>query len=164
MRTDEEGDPLVHRVQTDAEISREAHMGLDELLALGRAEQSREARERAAARTHDELEAVRQRRMRLAQAQADRFEWKPIAALAMFELQQCANCGTEHTVFRGFGTLLRRKSSSEERWSRAECLDKGLPFQQRIMPSRVPCCATCIELFASEGETLPYEFKPERKD
>jgi hypothetical protein len=164
MRTEEDGSPLVHRVVTDSDVRREAQLGLDDLLARGRAELSRDARERALKRLTDESDVVRERRMKAAQAAADRFKWNPIAAVVMFEQQTCQNCGVIHSLFRGFGTLYQQKASFVERWEKAECLDRGLPYQQRVLPSSVPCCVDCISEFVSDEVQPPYEFHPERKD
>ena len=163
MRLDEDGEPLVHQLPKDEHI-REARLGLDELLAKGRALVSREKREKAMKTLEDELEATRQRRMKLAQAAAERFEWRPIASLAMFEEQTCANCSTKHTMFRGFGILYQRKAKFEERWQAAPCLDRGLPFQRRVIQSASAVCISCIEEWAAPPDFPPYEFHPERKD
>lgn len=163
MRTEDDGGPLVHRVVSDSEYRREAQMGLDELLAQGRLIRDREARERAAKKTEEELEVARQRRMRKAQEDADRFAYKPIAALAMFEEQTCRNCGSVHSMFRGYGTLYQRKSSFDEKWERADCLDRGLPFQMRTMPGATPVCSECIGTFSAPADLPPYEFVRETK-
>lgn len=164
MRNDEDDEPRVHRVYTEADARREAQMGLDQLLARGKAIVSREAREKAARQTDTELEASRIRRMRLAQAQAERFEWRPIAAGALFEEQICRNCGSIHDLFRGYGVLYQRRANFVERWERADCLDRGLPFQKRKLIQPVPVCSNCIDTFAENVELPPYEFHPQRKE
>lgn len=138
-------------------------MGLDQLLARGNAILSREARERAAKHAEEELDSVRAKRMRMAQLQAERFEWKPIAAAVLFEVQTCANCGQKHTFFRGFGTILQRKADFLERWAAADCLDRGLPFQRRQIETAAPTCALCFMDFCTEPPPAPYEFHPDRK-
>lgn len=156
--------PVVHRVRTEAEYRREAQLGLDQLLAQGQAILSREARERALKKLEDESEVTRQRRMRLAQLQAERFEWKPIAACALFEVQTCLHCGVVNSLFRGFGTIMQRKANFAERYLRSEGLDRGLPFQKRQIVTTSQCCADCIEDFCSEGTpSNVYEFHPDRK-
>ena len=157
--------PVVHRVRTEADARKEAQMGLDLLLAQGQALLSREARERALKKLEDESEATRQRRMRLAQLQAERFEWKPVAAAVVFEEQICLYCGTIHSMFRGFGTIMQRKANFAERFLASEGLDRGLPFQKRTLSVRTPTCADCLEEFCAEGaQGNVYEFHPNRKE
>lgn len=163
MDGEDDNEPVVHRVRTDYDERKEAQMGLDQLLARGRAELSRDARERAAAKSEDELESVRQARLKKAQAIADRFAWKPVAAVALFETQTCLHCGKTHNIFRGFGTLYQQKSNFAERWEKADCLDRGLPYQQRGIASTAPTCVDCIQEFSADRRQAQYEFHPSRR-
>lgn len=162
MRDDEDPGPVVHSIRSDALIQKEARMGLDQLLARGQAIISRDARARAAKATDDELEIVRQRRLQQAAALAERFQWRPVAALAMFEEQTCRNCGSIHSMFRGFGTLYRRRVDNTENWKAADCLDRGLPFELRKFGQNVDVCADCIVEFAAPDELKPHEFRSDR--
>lgn len=162
MRTSDDDEPLVHRVRTDRDEKREAQMGLDVLLAKARVIQDRDARERAAKQSEEELEAVRQRRIRQAQILAARFEWRPVASVILFEDQVCRNCGRVHSLFRGFATLMERQSDSIKRLTAAQCLDPGLPFQRREIPSTAPCCAECLERFIVPPSEPSYTYVPLR--
>lgn len=162
MRTSDDGEPLVHRVRTQRESDLEAKQGLDVLLEKVRVNQSRDARERAARATADELEAIQQRRLRMAQIQAERFEWRPVGSVVLFERQVCENClGMSH-VFRGFSTLMERKADAIRRMVQAPCIDFGLPVTQEFLPATVPVCFACVDRMIFNG-SLPeaqHEFIP----
>jgi hypothetical protein len=165
MRTDDDGAPLVHRVAAPSNPEIEARLGLDQLLARSRALQSREARERAAKKIEEESDLIRERRMRMAQLSAERFEWKPIASVAIFEVQTCSHCGDKHSVFRGFGLRYERKANPEvKRFAAADCLDKGLPFEMEELVSSMPVCASCIHEQVAAGRSDPsYTFIPGKR-
>lgn len=164
MRLDEDtGEPLVHRVESPQNPQKEAQMGLDLLLKQAAALRDREKVRAAAKALQDESDAIRARRMRMAQIQADRFEWRPVAAVALFERQVCKNCGSEATMFRGFGTLLQQKASFIERVAAAECLDHGLPFQKKLLEGKTPYCARCIDDVTEPFVGEPAVFYPHKE-
>lgn len=164
MRTDEHGAPLVHRVEQPSDPVKEARMGLDLLLKRAEALRSREAREKAAKAIEDESEAIRQRRIRQAALLAERFEWKPIASVGIFEVQTCCNCGRDHKVFRGWGTRMQRKADPNiRRFVAAPCLDKGLPFEIELLEASAPVCHVCLAEFVADPERPPYTFTPSRR-
>lgn len=160
MRTDESGEPLAHRVKTEADIIREARTGIDALLK--QVDKARNVRERAANDVNLELDAIMRRRLQAAQVIADRFEWKPVASVALTEQQLCSHCGACHTLFRGFHTLFQRKADECERMVMADCLDRSLPFQLRELLSKAPCCADCMKSFIGEVNQVshPHRFIP----
>jgi len=163
MRLDPDtGEPLTHRVEAPQNPQKEAQMGLDLLLKQAAALMDREKVKKAAAALQEESDAIRARRMRMAQIQADRFEWRPVAAVALFERQVCSNCGCEATLFRGFGTLLQQKASFIERVAAADCLDRGLPFQKKLMEGKSPYCSRCIDDVAEPFVGEPAVFYPNR--
>jgi len=162
MRTSDDGSPLVHRVTTDAQIMRESREGLDVLLKRSSAIQSRDARERAARLLEEESEAVRQRKIRQAQLLAERFEWRPVAAVAIFECQACKTCGHFHYVFRGFATRMERKADTIKRLASAECLDRGLPFERELMATQVPVCVDCLDKYVGQPGEPSHTYVPLR--
>ena len=164
MRIDEDtGEPLVHRVAPPQDDLKEARMGLDLLLKQASALRDRDRVLAASRALTEESEAIRARRMRLAQIQAERFEWKPVAAVAMFERQTCKTCASEATVFRGFGTLMQQKASFIERIAAADCLDHGLPFQKKLFESKSQYCITCISEATKPFIGEPAVFHPHKE-
>lgn len=162
MRIDEStGEPVRHLIEKPAD----PRLALDDLLKQAAALISREKVLAASRALNEESEAIRARRMRLAQAQAERFEWKPVASLAMFETQTCECCGSAATLFRGFGTLFQQKASFVQRIAAAPCLDHGLPFQKKILEAKAPFCSLCIEQHARAEpyQGTPSTFVPDRK-
>lgn len=159
MRTDDEGEPLVHKVQSDTEVMREAQTGVDALL---RQVQDAKARTRA---INTDLDVILKRKLAVAVAVAERMEWRPIASVAMFETQRCSHCGNEQALFRGFGTKFNRRHDNVERMEKADCLDASLQFQRMILgTSTVSVCILCVDEQAAEGKlTVPWKFEPKRK-
>jgi hypothetical protein len=162
--SDDEGPRVFRAPQSREESLREAQLDLYELIKKGQAIQSREARERAARLTSDQLAAVQARHLRLSQLAAERFEWRPVAAVVMFEVQTCSHCCRQHKVFRGFGTRFMRRSDSTMRIAQAECLDRGLPLETHEILSQAPLCVECMAEVASDGPMRPYELHLNRRE
>lgn len=164
MRHAEDGGPLVHRVVKPVDPAIEARLGLDQLLAKSEALRSREAREKAAKALDEETDAIRARRIAQAAALAARFEWKPVASVAIFEVQTCSNCGKEHSVFRGWATRMERKADSNiKRLAAAPCLDRGLPLETDYLESSASVCIQCLQAYALNLEAPAYEFHPTKR-
>lgn len=161
MRTDEDGLPLVHRVDKPSDPMIEARQGLDVLLAKGQAILSREARDRARRALEEESDAVRKRRIEQAIALAARFEWKPVAAVALFEQQECMNCGNKHTHFRGWAQRMEQKANPNiKRLVGAECLDRGLPLETEMLQGAAQVCITCLNHFVGTPAEASHTFVP----
>lgn len=167
MRLDSEGQPLVHRVQSEYEVMRDARIGLDALLKRAEVERenahARTIREKAAQALEDDLESLRKRRLAQASAIAERFAWEPVASVAFFEAQTCQGCGKFHYQFRGFATKMKRKADAITRLVSASCLDQGLPFERVLMPASVPVCIECLEGYVQRTAVPSHEFTPNRR-
>lgn len=164
MDDDSERGPRTFRITPEDQHIREAQMGLDELLKRGKAIMSREARERAAKATQDQLDAVQARHLRASQLMAERFEWKPVAAVGIFEVQTCTHCHTQHQLFRGFGTRMMRKLDRTVRIAKAECLDRGLPYERHEIIGSAPVCSNCEAEVTAPMAPPEYELHLDRKE
>ncbi len=151
------------RPDPDADLV-EARTDLFDLITKGQALLAKESREKAKKVTEEQSQALAARHMRQAQAMADRFEWKPRAAVALFAVQICEHCGTIHSQFAGFGTLFLRKYDATERIAKADCLDRGLPLVRRELMSKSPACIDCIDEVVHQPLPPPVYHNRKRED
>jgi len=80
------------------------------------------------------------------EVQRPEFEWKTVAAIALFHKQTCSQCTDEHKFFMGWFTAQEHRT---DKFSRR--LVKGMPpdanIQHRVEvhdQGIVPLCATCV--------------------
>ena len=161
---DPEANATVHRIERERLEEQhiiEARTTVDELIRRGH---QSAAHRKAAADLQDMSAEIARRKLEAAQRIRERFQWEPVASCATFEIQTCTHCGSESSMFRGFGTVMRQKSSNVDRVVAASCIDRGLPFVNWEIPSSSPACADCIGE-QTEPALLPaYEFHPQRKE
>lgn len=73
--------------------------------------------------------------------------WRPQAAVAMFSVQLCLNCGSRHTHFEGFFIQSTHAASHTERWvlslDRASLRD--LPHHRKITVHEADACIACAD-------------------
>lgn len=162
MRTDDEGAPLSHLIPTPPDPLREARMEIDLLLKRGMIQQGREARERAAQKLQDDSEALLAAKLRKAQALAERFEWKPVAAVALYSEQTCSNCGSISRMHQGFGVLMKQKASDAVVIKMAACLDRGLPLEKHVLSDSVETCYDCLDDYVAQEEPS-HTFTPTKR-
>jgi hypothetical protein len=118
------------------------------LIPVDQVFQSLLAKARGLAAARERLEATDAARAAKAALEANRiaqrYEWKPRAAVAMVEEQVCTACGSVQQTFRGFGVSMRRAADGTERIVGAHGLDQGLPTERYIIHSQAEACMECL--------------------
>lgn len=127
----------------------------EQLLAMSRKGQ---AQIDASKKLKDSADSRATRALEQANRISQRFEWHPIASIALFETQHCTCCGSETHMFKGYMTLMRRKVDAIERYVPAPCPDSGLAYAKHFMPSSVNACMQCVDSQHSPAKVLPPVF------
>lgn len=75
-----------------------------------------------------------------------RREWKPAAAVAMFNRQRCRCCDSYHTQFSGWFQRQTHRDSRADRWiNHIKPVDDGLPRETKYQDSWAEVCENCVE-------------------
>lgn len=106
------------------------------------------AQARSLAASHKRLQEQEQEAGARAQAGMQRllarFEWRPVAAVALLEQTYCTGCGSQHEKFLGFGTLMHRQADQTTRILMAHGRDQGLPLQRHYTSTKTEACVSCF--------------------
>lgn len=72
-------------------------------------------------------------------------EWKPIATVAMFQTQDCENCGYVQGIFTGLFQKEVHRYNRTTRWVVPAAVNSHLPIERKENLSAVPMCMACVE-------------------
>ncbi len=135
-------------------------MDVFDLITKGKALLAADAKRKAAERTSEQMESIQKRHAAASQRMRERFQYEPVAAVTLFEVQTCRNCGLVHHLFRGFGTRMARKADNYKVIYKADCLDRGLPHEREDLVGSSECCIDCIADYTKPAVYEPLEFVP----
>lgn len=75
-------------------------------------------------------------------------QWLPQASVAMFSIQHCDNCGSDHSAFLGhFTRQITSAGAICQRWVRITKPDSSLPKEVIKQATVTHVCIDCVEEF-----------------